>query len=98
MESMCHQLGVTFLPAMLQCVSPIRPCTRHDTSDKPLSDTDLKYWVAFSRVPYIGRARIQLLLQRFGSLQDAWHASAGSLNEAGLDKRATTSISTLRAA
>ncbi len=97
MEPACDQLGVTYLLACYNVLSLIRQCIGHDIPDKPLSDTDLKYWVAFSRVPHIGRARIQLLLQRFGSLQDAWHASAGSLSDAGLDKRAATAISTVRA-
>lgn len=61
-----------------------------------MNETELKYWVAFSRVPSIGRARFQLLLRHFGSLLNAWYASADALKEAGLDHRAATAIATVR--
>lgn len=77
-------------------MSSIRPCARDDLPDKPLNETDLTYWVAFSRVPSIGRARVQLLLRHFGSLLDAWYASAEAFKEAGLDHRAATAIATVR--
>jgi len=62
-----------------------------------LNETDLKYWVAFSRVPSIGRVRFQLLLQHFHSLGEAWHASGEALKEAGLDHRAAAAVATARA-
>jgi DNA processing protein len=37
------------------------------------------FWLAFSRVPHIGPARIDRLLQRFGSLEAAWSAPVPSL-------------------
>lgn len=50
--------------------------------------TDTRYWVAFNLVPQIGPAKVQRLLERFGDLQTAWHASHFELATAGLDKRA----------
>lgn len=46
---------------------------------------ELKYWVAFGRIPRIGRVRMSLLEKHFGSLESAWTASAGELRAAGLD-------------
>ena len=57
---------------------------------------ELKYWIAFNRVPRIGRARFLLLLDRFHSLENAWRASGSELKEAGLDKRALQQIATRR--
>ena len=48
---------------------------------------ELKYWIAFNRVPRIGRARFILMEQQFGSLKDAWHAGMSDLRAAGLDSR-----------
>ena len=55
-------------------------------------DEDLKYWVAFHRIPGIGRVRFGLLEGRFGSLQEAWRASLGEVQAAGLDSRTTAAI------
>ena len=46
---------------------------------------DTKYAVAFHRIPGIGRARIKLMRERFGSLGAAWGVSASGLRDAGLD-------------
>jgi DNA processing protein len=54
--------------------------------------SDTPYWVAFSRIPSIGRARIERLEAAFGSLRDAWSASATELRDAGLDARAAGTI------
>ena len=54
--------------------------------------TDLKYWVAFGRIPRIGRARFSLLEKHFGRLENAWTASAAELRAAGLDQASITSI------
>jgi predicted Rossmann fold nucleotide-binding protein DprA/Smf involved in DNA uptake len=35
---------------------------------------DAAFWLAVSRVPYIGPARIERLLHRFGTLKAAWGA------------------------
>ena len=56
----------------------------------------LKYWLAFSRVPGIGRARLKLLEEHFGTLDQAWRANGAELQAAGLDKRTTLSITTRR--
>ena len=56
----------------------------------------LKYWIAFSRVPGIGRARFKLLESHFGTLDHAWQAGGAELQAAGLDKRTTLSITTRR--
>ena len=70
--------------------------SKSDFWSDSLNEADRKYWVAFSRVPSIGRARLQLLLQRFGSPGDAWHAAAEALKEAGLDHRAVAAITSAR--
>ena len=57
---------------------------------------DLPYWIAFSRVPSVGRVRVGLLEERFGSLEAAWGASAGELRAAGLDRSVVSSITAVR--
>lgn len=44
-----------------------------------------KYWVGFNRVQGIGPVRLNLLLEAFGSIEEAWHAREHSLKQAGLD-------------
>lgn len=58
---------------------------------------DLAYWVAFSRVPSVGRVRVGLLEQRFGSLRAAWEAGAGEFRSAGLDQTVVNAIAGVRA-
>lgn len=53
---------------------------------------DLSYWIAFNRVPGIGRVRFGLLERHFGSLEAAWRADKTALQAAGLDSRAITAI------
>jgi DNA processing protein len=53
---------------------------------------DLPFWVAFSRIPGVGRARFQLLERHFGSLAEAWEAPAAELLAAGLDQRTVAAI------
>ena len=53
---------------------------------------ELKHWVAFNRIPQIGRARFILLERHFGSLEAAWSASTGDLRAAGLDNRTANSV------
>jgi len=48
----------------------------------PEADSETAYWVAISRVPYIGPARIERLLQTFGSLSGAWSAPPEELRVA----------------
>jgi DNA processing protein len=46
--------------------------------------SERQYWVAFGRVPQIGRARFSTLEAHFGSMEDAWKASPAELEAAGL--------------
>jgi DNA processing protein len=57
---------------------------------------ELKYWVAFSGIPGVGRVRIAQLKEHFGGLQHAWKAPAGKLKQAGLDSRSVDALATLR--
>ncbi len=61
-------------------------------------DTDLKYWVCFSRIAGMGHARIRLLLDHFGNLENAWKANTAELIHAGLDAKLSTAISENRKA
>ncbi len=51
-----------------------------------METSELKYWIAFSRVSRVGRARLALLEGSFGSLASAWTASSAQLQQAGLDR------------
>jgi DNA processing protein len=53
---------------------------------------DTKYWVGFSRMAAIGRARFERLESAFGTLERAWDAGAGDLREAGFDEKLVASI------
>lgn len=53
---------------------------------------ELQYWVALGRVPQIGRARFTLLEGHFGSMEDAWRASAAELQAAGLTGAALSAL------
>jgi len=57
---------------------------------------DLKYWVGFDRVPFIGPVRIQRLLDRFEDLEAAWTASPAELGTV-LDQRSVESLVRIRA-
>ena len=57
---------------------------------------DLPYWIAFTLVPFVGRMRVGLLEERFGSLEAAWGASTGELRAAGLDARVVSAIAEVR--
>ncbi len=54
--------------------------------------SDTKYWVGFTLIPGIGRARFSRLEQYFGKLEQAWQASATELEVAGLDARTIKAI------
>lgn len=51
------------------------------------NNEDLKYWVAFSRVPKIGAARLARLYNFFSSMQEAWQASFSDLVGSGLEEK-----------
>ncbi|MFP6651548.1 MAG: hypothetical protein VCA17_04885 [Dehalococcoidia bacterium] len=60
-----------------------------------MADTsDIKYWVAFNRIPRIGRVRFKLLEERFGTLEQAWRAGLSELRAAGLDSKTAENIAT----
>ncbi|MGI8644545.1 MAG: DNA-processing protein DprA [Thermomicrobiales bacterium] len=50
-----------------------------------------QFWVAFHLVPYIGSHRVYRLLERFGSLEQAWSAPVPDLR-AVLDERSLSSL------
>ena len=57
---------------------------------------ELKYWVAFSGIPGIGRVRISQLKEYFDTLEEAWNAPEGQLRQAGLDSRTIAALITGR--
>ena len=59
---------------------------------------ELGYWLAFDRVPHIGRARFEKLEAYFGTLEAAWRAGEAELKAAGLDARSVQAIGRLRPA
>ncbi len=58
--------------------------------------SDLGYWVGFNRVHGIGPHRLRALLDYFGDIESAWHAPAGALRRAGLDRRSLENLLTTR--
>ncbi len=61
-------------------------------ADEAFNDADLKYWVAFSRVPGLGSVRIGRLESHFGAMENAWNASRGGLRSAGLDSKTIEAV------
>ncbi len=61
-----------------------------------MDEVERTYWTAFARIPRIGRVRIQQMEEHFGSLAEAWRATAGQLKEAGLDASALAAIGEAR--
>ena len=57
---------------------------------------EVEYWVGFNIVHGIGPMKFRALLNHFGDLEDAWHADARELKEAGLDRRALKNLMTTR--
>jgi DNA processing protein len=57
-----------------------------------VSEGDVRYWVAFNKVPGIGAARLRALLDYFGDLEIAWRAPAHDLRQAGLDRRSISNL------
>jgi DNA processing protein len=51
-----------------------------------------KHWVGFNLVKGIGPMKVRALLDHFGGLENAWHADAAELRQAGLDRRALTNL------
>ena len=61
-----------------------------------MSGADLPYWIGFNKVPGIGAARLQALLEAFGDLDTAWRAPADALRHAGLDRRSLANLLRVR--
>ena len=55
---------------------------------------ELKYWLAFNRVPRVGRVRIRMLEKHFGTLEQAWKAGLTEFTAAGLDSKTATTVAT----
>ena len=66
------------------------------TSQTPVQQDDLDFWIALTRVSGIGPRRFDLLIQSFGSAHAVWEADAGKLAAAGLDRRSVESLVTTR--
>ena len=60
--------------------------------DTAYNSADLKYWVAFSRVPGLGSVRIGRLESHFGTLENAWKASRGDIRAAGMDSKTVEAV------
>ena len=50
------------------------------------------YWLAFNKVPGIGPARLQALIEACGSVEAAWRAPIAQLQRAHLDRRSLESL------
>ena len=61
----------------------------------PEAESEAAFWLAISRVPYIGPARIDRLLQTFGSLSVAWSAPQEELRVA-LEPRSLSELLSAR--
>ncbi len=59
--------------------------------------SSLGYWVGFNRVQGIGPHRLRALLDYFGDIESAWHASPRDLQQAGLDRRSLENLLAVRA-
>ena len=57
---------------------------------------DLRYLVGFNIVRGVGPTRLRALLDYFGDAEQAWHAPAGALRRAGLDRRSLENLLTAR--
>lgn len=59
-------------------------------------DEETACYVSFSVFPGIGPMRFSLLLEAFGSAEDAWHAPVQKLREIGLGERLTSQFDEFR--
>ncbi len=50
------------------------------------------YYIALSKVPGVGAARVRRLLDHFGSVETAWRATLGDLLASGLDAKSAMSL------
>jgi DNA processing protein len=68
---------------------------RHSNSEPNLT-SDLRYWVGFNLAKGIGPHWFSVLLERFGSVERAWHAPTDKLRATGLPDRAMASLIEVR--
>ena len=61
------------------------------------TETELPYWLAFHRIPGVGRIRFARLQRHFPTLSEAWRADKAELLASGLDARIVTAILARRA-
>ncbi|HXI19077.1 MAG TPA: DNA-processing protein DprA [Chloroflexota bacterium] len=61
-----------------------------------MDDRERSAWVAFNRVPGVGVARFRKLLERFGTLTEAWAAQRDGLALAGLDRRSLDAVTDMQ--
>lgn len=57
-----------------------------------MDELERKYWIAFARIPRVGRVRIGQLEDHFGRLEAAWTGSAGELRASGIDSGTIATI------
>lgn len=61
-----------------------------------MNDEDLKYWVAFHKIPGLGPIRFNMLEKHFGDLKTAWKADAKSLIASGITQSIVHQVLNLR--
>lgn len=54
--------------------------------------SDLRYWIGFNEVRGIGPLRLRALLDTYGSIERAWHASPEQLSSIGVDSRSVKNL------
>ncbi len=58
--------------------------------------SDIRFWIAFNRIPRLGPARFSKMERHFGSMEKAWRAPSSEFKAAGLDRATVTAIQTKR--
>ena len=58
---------------------------------------DKRFWIGFNLVKGIGAVRMRALMSYFDSLEEAWSAPTGQLQEAGLSPKLAEAVEKLRA-
>ena len=58
--------------------------------------TDIKYWVAFSRIPGLGAVKFRHLEAHFGSLESSWTAGLSEMVAAGIDRKTANTVMSQR--
>jgi DNA processing protein len=58
--------------------------------------SEIKFWVGFTKAPGIGKARLTMLMDHFGSLSAAWNAPKSELVRGGLDEKTAENVAGFR--